>query len=213
MADATPQRKSRADAKLDHRVVADLPFFAGPNRSKKHKAAIHLAEGYLSERAIARELNIARSTLQEWKQEPDFIEVQTEYEQIIRADCLNLSIANKLDRLQTLDMLYRKGKEIIRARQERYGRELAEAESPENATRRFFGDDTPPEAATGLMVRNVTMSATGQKVVNWAYDSALAKDLKDTEKQAAQELGQWDEGKSTVDMQQTVTAIRIIGED
>ena len=212
MPKATGQRKSRADAKLDNRVVADLPFFAGQNRTKKHKAAIHLAEGFLTTSAVARELNISRSTLNEWRNDPDFQAVQAEYEEQIRADCLSLSIANKFDRLQTLDMLYRKGKQIISARQERYGREVAEAESAENATRRFFGDDTPPEAATGLMVKNVTMSATGQKVINWAYDSALAKDLKDTEKQAAQELGQWDE-KSTVDMQQSITAIRIIGED
>ena len=211
MSGGPAQRKSRAEAKLDSRVVADLPFFNGPNRSKKHKAAIYLAEGHLSERQIAQELSIARSTLQEWKQEPDFQDVQAEYEHQIRAECLSLSIANKFDRLQTLDMLYRKGKQIIQSRAERYSAELA-VDDAVNATRRIFGDVTPPEAATGMLVRTETVNASGMKTVNWSYDNALAKDLKDTEKQAAQELGQWEE-KASVDMQQTVTAIRIIGEE
>lgn len=212
MSASPAQRKSRADAKLDNRVVADLPFFAGPNRTKKHRAAIHLAEGLLSERQIARELNMSRSTLHEWKQEPDFMDVQAEYEHIIRSESLDLAIANKAERMRVLNMLHEKGVQIIQQRAEWYANELAEGDSAVNATRRVFGDVTPPWAATGMLVRNETVNATGMKTVNWTYDNALAKDLRDTDKQAAQEMGQWDE-KSTVDMQQTVTAIRIIGED
>lgn len=196
MAASTQQRKSRADAKLDHRLVADLPFFAESNRVKKHKAAIYLAEDELTDRELCKSLNISTSTLHEWKQDADFQSVVDHYRSEIVADTLKLPIARKYERVKTLNDVH-DGLLFIKAtRSRRIREELAEGDSAVNATRRIFGDATPEEAASGLMVREESMSASGKKVVNYKLDSALIKAITDVEKQAAQELGQWTEQSS-----------------
>lgn len=187
MSESPVQRKSRAGAKLDSRVVADLPFFAGTNRAKKHRCAILMAEGNLNDRQIARELKIARSTLQEWKADPDFIEVREDYEHAFRAEVMQYAIANKRERMKQLQDLNETYWQIKDQRAARYA---AEAEdTPENAVRGVFGDETPAEAATGMLVRQPKIAANGKTVVEWAFDKALDSAIKETLKQASQEAG------------------------
>lgn len=60
------------------------------------------------------------------------------------------------------------------------------------------------------------MSASGKEVVNYKYDTAITKDIKDTLKQAAQELGQFDQtlnlnhgGEVSVDLMQTAQELAV----
>lgn len=187
---ASAQRTSRGKVTLDDSAVADLSFFAGPNRSKKHRAAILLAENEKSQIAIAKELKIARSTLQEWMANEDFAAVQKMYEDEIIADALRLPIAKQTERVAVLNDLLQTYRQIQQQRGETYG---AAALTPEEAARSIFGTDTPPWAASGMFVAQPKIAASGKTVTEWAFDKALDSAIKDTLKHAAQELGQWAE--------------------
>lgn len=184
------QRKSRADAKLDASVVADYEFFNGQNRTKKHKAAILLAEDDLTDRQIAALLGISRSTLSEWKQHPDFAAVRGNYEGEIIAEALKLPIAKKHQRIRELNDLNERYHQIISQRAETYAKA---AQTPEEAARQVFGSATPPWAATGMYMAQQKISAGGITVTDWVFDKALDSAIKETHKQAATELGQWEE--------------------
>lgn len=212
MAASTQQRKSRADAKLDHRLVADLPFFAESNRVKKHKAAIYLAEDELTDRELCKSLNISTSTLHEWKQDADFQSVVDHYRAEIVADTLKLPIARKYERVKQLNELNERYWTIVHDRAQRYA--LEAADTPESAMRGVFGDTTPAEAATGFLVRQPKIAANGKTVVEWAFDKALDSAIKETHKQAAQELGQWEEKSAvTTDGGMRIEIVGIADED
>ena len=53
------------------------------------------------------------------------------------------------------------------------------------------GENEAAGAGTGLMVLTVRFLPSGGRVEEWAVDTALLKEMRETEKQAAQELGQW----------------------
>lgn len=160
------------------------------NATKKQRAAILLADDAKDEYEIADEVGVNRVTLWRWQQEPEFNAMVGDYRGQIIADALRLPIAKKHERLKVLNDLHSRSLRVIAERAARYAAELG-ADSPERATRRFFGSDTPPEAATGIMARQEAMNPKGQLTVNWSVDTGLLKEIRETEKQAAQELGQW----------------------
>lgn len=208
----SPAKTTRKTATLDTSVVAGLSFFAGQNRTKKHKAAILLAEDDLSDEAIAAELKIARSTLSEWKTEPEFAQVIGDYQGRIIAQALKLPIAKRHERIRQLNDLNDTYWQIKRERATRYAAEVAD--TPESAMRGVFGDSTPAEAATGMLVRQPKIAASGKTVVEWQFDKALDSAIKETHKQAAQELGQWSEkSEVTTDGGLLVEIVGIADED
>ena len=212
MANSAAQPKSRADATLDAAAPSRIAPNFPKNSSRKERAAILLAEDELTDEAIAEVVGVTKRTITNWKQEPEFAALVGDYHGQIVAQSLRLPIAKKHHRVAVLNDLHEKALRAIEARGRRYAQAVADGESAEGATRRFFGDITPEEAATGLFVREESVNASGMKTVNWKYDNAITKDIKDTEKQAAQEMGQW-EDKASLDVSQTVTTIQIIGED
>ncbi len=204
------QRNSRSDVKLDASLLTGLAFFTGQNRTKKHKAAILLAEDELTGEEIARKLRMSRTTLYEWRADPEFQQIIGQYAGAIIAESLKLPIAKKYERIKGYNALNESYWEIKRLRGERNAEEIAD--TPEQAVRLAFGDVTPAEASTGMLLRQPKIAANGKTVVEWAFDKPLDSAIKETYKQAAQELGQWVD-QSSVGIEQTVTTIRIIGED
>ena len=184
------QRKSRVDADLNDTVVSDLAFFKGRNRTKKHKAAILLAEDELTDEAIAKAVGVARSNLSAWKTDPEFQQVLGNYRGEIIAEALKLPIAKKHERIRELNELNERYWRIIQQRAETYGQM---ADTPEEAARQMFGSETVPWADTGMMVQQPKIAANGKTVVEWAFDKSLDSAIKEAHKQAAQELGQWEE--------------------
>lgn len=180
----------------------DNPF-AGQNRTKKHRAAILLAEDELTDEAIAAELRISRSTLSDWKTDPEFSSVMGGYRGEIVAAALKLPIAKKYERVAILNNLLGRYEAIIEARASRHTEELQD--TPDNAVRGVFGDVTPAEATTGMLVRQPKIAASGKTVVEWAFDKPLDSAIKETLKQAAQELGQLEE---SVNINHTVNDLR-----
>lgn len=181
--------------------------FIGQNRTKKHRAAILLAEDELSDDAIAETVGIVRSTLSEWKLDPEFAAVVGGYQGSIVAEALKLPIAKKHERIRQLNNLNETYWQIINDRASTYG---AMADTPEEAARSVFGSDTVPWARTGMMVRQPKISASGKTVVEWGFDKSLDSAIKETLKQAAAELGQADQtlnvnhtGELSVDLMRT----------
>jgi hypothetical protein len=157
-----------------------------------------VAEDDLTDEAIAESVGISRRQLARWKLEPAFIESVNEQAELIQAGMRRLAIAKKHKRLKVLDDLHSKHLEAIGLRAQRIAAEISE-DTPQSATRKFFGNHIPAEAVTGLFVRKETVMANGMSTVEWVYDGAIPKMITHLEEQAAKELGQWTE-KSDVNL-------------
>ena len=175
--------------------------------SKKQLAAILIAEDKLTDEAIGEQVGVTRRTITTWRNDPEFQALISDAQEHIKAEALKLPIANKLDRIRELNDLNERNWRIIHDRAARYTTEAAD--SPEGALAKMYGDYTPTEAATGMLVKQMKISASGKTVTEWVYDKALASEIRDTQKQAAQELGQWTE-QSKVDMDAGVR-IEVVG--
>lgn len=180
------------------------------NCTKKERAAILLAEDDLSDERIADQVGISRRTLGNWKQQPEFAALVGDNVGRIQAGMLKLVIAKKHRRLDVLDQLHAKAMQVVTDRATRHAGELGDAETPVNATKRLFGDVTPAEAATGLLVKQETANNSGIKTMNWAVDTGLIREIRALQEQAAKELGQWvDRLASDV----TTSVVQIVGVD
>lgn len=194
MATTTGQRKSPATRKQAAAGVSQ-------NGAKRDRAAILFADNALqpiaqrrrTDQDIADELGVSRRTITRWKDDSEFQAMVQDAKGKITADALRLPIAQKLDRIRRLNDLYETYWEIRRLRAETYA---GMADTPEEAMRQVFGGGTVPWAATGMMVQQPKIAANGNTVVEWAFDKSLDSAIKEAMKQAAQELGQWEESVS-----------------
>lgn len=167
--------------------------------TKKEYAAVLLAEDELPDWSIAEKVGVTRQTLHNWKHKPEFAALVGDNVGRIQAGMLKLAIAKKYKRVEVLDMLHTKHLRALELRAERIAAELTAEDTPETATRKFFGNFIPAEAITGLFVKKETVLANGMKSVEWVYDGAIVKTICGLEEQAAKELGQWvDKGEVTV---------------
>lgn len=172
--------------------VTDFPLTTVQNGTKKRElAALLIAEDELGDVEIAERVGIGRTTLARWKNQPDFAAHVGDNVGRIQAGMLKLAIAKKHKRLEALDTLHDKALQVIHDRAARHAEELQDADSPVTATKRLFGDNTPAEAATGLLVKQESVNNSGMKTVNWSVDTGLIKEIRALHEQAAKELGQW----------------------
>ncbi len=160
---------------------------------KRHQAALLVAEDDLSDMDIAEAVGIGRTTLSRWKTDPEFNALVGDQVGQLNGAMLKLTIAKKRKRLEVLDALHDRANQVIAHRAERHATELEDGETPVSATKRIFGDVTPAEAATGLLVKQETVNNSGMKTVNWSVDTGLMKEIRALQEQAAKELGQWEE--------------------
>lgn len=140
------------------------------------EAAQLVAEGSLAPKEIAAKLGIDYSTLWRWEQKPEFAaKVQEhidEYDRLIR----RRGIARLTRRVDAQNDRWRRAQELLAAR----------AADPTMAD--------VPGGNTGLLVRSYKSIGSGesaQVVEEYAFDAALYREMRELEKQAAQELGQW----------------------
>lgn len=146
-------------------------------------AAVLLAENDLSDQAIAERVGVGRMTLFRWRQHPEFAARIAEHVAEFEAATLRYEIAKRRRRVAALQGRWDKLHAIIEQRAERYG-------------------GAAPGSDTGLLVRQYKSIRSGtsklgdpeyETVEDWALDATLLKELREHEKQAAQEVGQWDE--------------------
>ncbi|PYS52435.1 MAG: hypothetical protein DMF68_01620 [Acidobacteria bacterium] len=150
--------------------------------AKREEAASLVAEDSLTDEQIAERLKINRATLHRWKTHPDFEAKVREIVEETRSRLLARGILAKQNRL-----------EALRDRQERMT-EVIERRAVENK-------DYPGGGATGLIVRDVKGIGKGEdfeRVEVYMVDTSLLKELREHEKQAAIELGEWQERSTSL---------------
>lgn len=151
------------------------PFKWNPQREE---AALLLAKDELTDLQIAERLEIGQRTLVTWKLRPEFRQriddIQTEIRDRIRRH----GIAVVENRVAALGDRLRRMQQVI----------VERGASPEM--------ENVPGGRTGLLVRD--FKGTGEDKESVYYvDTALLREMREHEKQAAQELGQWTEKSET----------------
>lgn len=157
------------------------------------KAAGMVADDQATDEEIAAAVGIGRTTLHTWKKEPAFAARVDELVEAAKQAARALTIANKETRVRRLAERAEKIDQVFAARAEEHA--------------------TVPGGPTGLLVReprivkvydvknwradddedDEQLAPTGGVRVAYAYkvDTATLSELRATEKQAAQELGEW----------------------
>lgn len=157
----------------------------------RERAAALLAEDRLSDEQIAELIGVKRQTMALWKNRPEFkgriADIVEKTRLVVEAE----GIANKVNRVAVLNDMWHRQQAVIAARAEEHAH--------------------IPGGATGLLVRTVNLAkvyavgdpedetATPTKetilVEEYAVDTGLLKEMRETAKQAAIELRQWTEQK------------------
>jgi Helix-turn-helix of insertion element transposase len=143
--------------------------------ARRVKAAQLLAEDQLSDEKIAAEVGISRWGLAKWKRQPAFIELVNGIAAKLAAEIRGKGLVDLHNRVDALNARWARLHRVIDARAK---------------------DDsmTAPGADTGLLTRSwktVGSGDTAMTVEEYQVDTRLLKELREHEKQAAQELGQW----------------------
>jgi Helix-turn-helix of insertion element transposase len=151
--------------------------------TQREKAALLIANDEITDDAIAAEVGVSRQALWNWKTDPEFKarvdSLVTDFRAHVRRHGIAI-IENRIGHLQRRHDLMNK---VI----------VERAADP--------GMQDVPGGKTGLMVHNVKSIGSGadaERVDLYEVDTALLKELRDHERQAAQELGQWSEKSEQV---------------
>lgn len=133
----------------------------------RERAALLTAEDALTDVEIAAEVGISERTLHRWRKRPEFMARVEEHIEAFRAVIERKAIAQRGRRVAALQDRWRRMQRVIEER----------AADP--------GMADVPGGRTGLIVRR------GRRVEEYAVDEGLLRELREHERQAAQELGQW----------------------
>lgn len=138
-------------------------------------AATAIASGYKTDSEAATEAGVSRQALTQWKAQPAFQQRVQEIRDELVTDLKIKGVREKSQRLANLQKRIDKMLTLIDARGEDMADEIAGGE-------------------TGLLVRDYKGSAPHFQPV-YRFDAALLKELREHEKQAAIEVGEWTERK------------------
>jgi hypothetical protein len=142
----------------------------------RSKAAVLVAEDRLTDEEIAAEVNVTRRQLDRWKDHPEFAARVDAHIKAMDAEISRKGIARQMRRVEAQDDRWRRMRAVVEAR----------SADPELAA--------APGGDTGLLVRQQKALGGGdnfQIVDEFAVDTGLLREMRELEKQAAQELGQW----------------------
>lgn len=145
------------------------------NPAARADAARLLAEGQLTDRAVAAQVGVNRMTLQRWKKQPDFAAEVNERIDELQRDVFRRGIASRIRRINALNDRWERMHRIVEER----------ASAPEM--------QDVPGGKSGLLVRRLKSLGAGenaQTVEEYEIDVGLLREMREHERQAAQELGQ-----------------------
>jgi AcrR family transcriptional regulator len=150
-------------------------------------AAQLIAEAKLTHDEIAKRVGLSRQAVYAWRKKPEFAaEVERALDER-RREIRRTGIADLEARVAALNDRWTRMRRLMEAR----------ADDPSMAK--------VPGGTTGLLVRTVKGLGSGEAftlVEEYAVDTGLLRELREHEKQAAQELGQWTEkSQSSVELQ------------
>lgn len=144
----------------------------------RSRAAELVAEGRLTDEQIASESGVTRDTITRWKRRSDFRAEVERHTQAARERITDEGIASRKQRIEELKARHAKLKRVIEER----------AEAPEV--------EAAAGGTTGLIVRQQKSLGSGLNatiVDEFSIDTGLLKELREIEKQVAQEKGEWTE--------------------
>jgi hypothetical protein len=157
------------------------------------RAAQLVAEDKQTDTEIAAEVGVVQRTLERWKQHPTFQQKVAEIVEAYRQSVLTQGIADRVKRVSALNDRWNRMQQVVEER--------AVDEQMQHV----------PGGKTGLMVHQVKAVGRGedfQLIDLYIVDDGLLSEMRATEKQAAQELGQWEE-KSSVRTEGSV-AVKVL---
>lgn len=161
--------------KIDNPLLPRKPFVWN---TFKDKAALLLAEDELTDEVIAGQCGVSRQAMAAWKLHPDFQERITDHITAARKVVLNSGIGLVQNRVKAYQDRWNRMKRVI----------IERAADPKMAS--IAG------GSTGLLVhdiKSVGSGANSREVDVYEVDTGLLKEMRELEKQAAQDLGQWTE--------------------
>jgi len=145
----------------------------------KHElAAQMLVDGEFTLQQIAEKVGVTISSVWRWKQKPDFMAKVGQMREELRTKIRESGIAVRADRVRAKQDRWMRMRRVIEERA------LDAMSDPEMMK--------VPGAATGLLVKQYKMVGK-EKMVEVCFDAALAAEMRAIEKEAAQDLGQWEE--------------------
>jgi hypothetical protein len=163
----------------------------------KERAASMLADGEPTDAQIAGEIGVDAWTLWSWKRRPEFAARVRQIVEQAGEEMAHLAIAKKLGRMRAYDERWRELQRVIAER----------AAAPEM--------QSVPGGKTGLLTRTVKLIGSGEnarEVAEYRVDTALLKELRELEQQAAVEAGQWSTKHEARGVVASVSVIPDLGE-
>lgn len=151
---------------------------------KRSTAALLVAEDELTQAEIAVQAGVSPKTIERWKKTKKFAERVAQIEKAVAKRILARGIARRDKRVRALDDRWERMKALLAARQ------------ADPALRGI------PGGTTGLIVHDVKGVGKGddfQLIDTYSFDASLVKEMREHEKQAAQEVGQWVEKLAPTD--------------
>jgi hypothetical protein len=162
--------------------------------AQKEKAALLAAEDKLADEAICREVGITRPTLTAWKKTPEFSARVEEHVEAFKQTVRRRGIAILERRVDALQDRWQRMQRVIEERAEELEGEAA-------------------GGGTGLLVKQYKSIGAGENarlVEEYAVDTGLLRELREHEKQAAQELGQWAERKELTGADGSPLVVKVV---
>lgn len=151
-------------------------------------AAVLVAEDRLTDAAIARKVGVSRSTLARWKRHPEFrAQVTTHYDEL-QARARKRGIARLDRRIASANDRHTRMETLIKARAKDLRGEVAGGSTGllvrtlKHVTVRYEKDPDRPDSEP---------FTTREEVFEYTFDAALMREIRELEKHAAQDAGQW----------------------
>jgi hypothetical protein len=142
---------------------------------QKELAALLVAQGRLPDEHIAADVGVTRMTLFRWRGEPEFAARVDSILVEIKAATIARGIADRQNRINAYNDRWQRMQKVIEGR------------AVEHATYAGGG-------ATGLLVKQIKVIGKGEdarEVEEYSVDTPLLREMREHEKQAAIEVGEW----------------------
>lgn len=164
---------------------------------KTEMAAMLVAQDTLTDKQIAAECGVVERTLERWKLDPEFRARVQEHRDAFREQIRSEGIANRQNRVDALNDRWGRMRQVIEARAEEHadvpGGDTGLLVRQAKLVKVYETAGAPPADQSDAEGEVLYSGKRDVIVYEYAVDTSLLKELREHEKQAAQELGQWTE--------------------